>query len=364
MRILMVADGHGGNTHEKAYGKAFERMGHEVHYFTWKEYFKHYPYANHYPTDGNILKSIFYRFQNKAKMGPAMFSLNRDLVKLCQQNKFDLVFVYRGTHIYPRTIQKIKRTGAKVFGYNNDDPFSQVYRPYFWRHFRACVPFYDHIFYYRLKNKADYDSLGVKNVSLLRASFIESRNFKMDQKSLEDSPYNCDVIFIGHFEKDGRDKMVLNLLEKGFNLELYGTNWQQSPYYDQLTKTLGHEVYGLYGEDYNKALNSAKVALVFLSKINNDTYTRRCFEIPAAGTCMLAEYSDDLAHNLYQEGVEALYFKNEDELQLKLKQLLTDDDLRQEIADAAHGRVWHDKHEVYNRAEEVMNVYQRCVDHG
>ena len=79
---------------------------------------------------------------------------------------------------------------------------------------------------------------------------------------------------------------------------------------------------------------------------------------------MLAEYSDDLAHNLYQEGVEALYFKNEDELQLKLKQLLTDDDLRQKIADAAHTRVWNDKHEVYNRAEEVMNVYQRCVDHG
>lgn len=359
MKILMVADGHGGEAHEKAYGIAFDEMGHDVHYFTWKEYFHHHPYAEHYETEDSKLKSIYYRFQNKAKFGPAVCKLNNDLVKNCKENAYDLVFVYRGTHVYASTIEKIKKTGAKVFGYNNDDPFSDVYRPYFWRHYRKCIPHYDHIFYYRHKNKADYEAIGYKNISLLRSSFIQERNFII--KDTSHSPYTCDVIFVGHFERDGRDKALLNLLRQGVNLEIYGTTWQQSEYYDEIVKLLGHDIYGLYGAEYNLALNSAQVALVFLSKINNDTYTRRCFEIPAVGTCMLAEYTKDLANNLYDADKEAVYFKNHDELYDKVKHLLKNDQERQAIAKAGHKKVKSAKHEVRDRAAEVVKVYKRAV---
>jgi spore maturation protein CgeB len=352
----MIADGHGGEAHEKAYGLAMQEMGHEVSYFTWKEYFHHYPYAEYYQTDGNYLKSIYYRLQNKAKVGPALWRLNKDLVEKCQNTKFDLVFIYRGTHIYSNTIEQIKHTGAKVFGYNNDDPFSNVYRPYFWRHYRKCIPHYDYIFYYRHKNKADYESIGYKNISLLRSSYIEERNFKINH--VENSPFKCDVIFVGHFERDGRDKALLNLLKSGVKLEIYGTTWQQSEYYEELKSILGHDIYGLYGGEYNLALNSAKVALVFLSKINNDTYTRRCFEIPAAQTCMLAEYTDDLACNLFIENKEAVYFRDEAELTEKLKDLLRNDEKRMTIAKAGQKKVKSAKHEVRNRAEEVLKIFK------
>lgn len=359
MKILMVADGHGGEAHEKAYGIAFDEMGHDVHYFTWKEYFHHYPYAENYETEGNWLKSIYYRFQNKAKLGPAVCKLNKDLVKKCQQQKYDLVFIYRGTHIFAKTIKNIKKTGSKVFGFNNDDPFSNVYRPYFWRHFKKCIPHYDHIFYYRHKNKDDYDAIGYKTVSLLRSSYIKERNFKIEDTT--NSHYKCDVIFIGHFEKDGRDKALLNLLSSGIKLEIYGTTWQQSEHYEQIVKLLGHDIYGLYGSDYNLALNSAKIALVFLSKINNDTYTRRCFEIPAAGTCMLAEYTEDLANNLYEENKEAVYFRGHDELKDKINALLKNEKLLNNIANAGYQKVISAGNEVRNRAEEVIKVYKECA---
>jgi len=48
--------------------------------------------------------------------------------------------------------------------------------------------------------------------------------------------------------------------------------WENSKYYELFKSKIG-EIKPLYGEDYNKTINKAKIALVFLSKINNDTYT-------------------------------------------------------------------------------------------
>ena len=47
----------------------------------------------------------------------------------------------------------------------------------------------------------------------------------------------------------------------------------------------------------------------FFSRLNRDTYTRRCFEIPAAGTLMLCDYSDHAA-TLFAPGREADFFRD------------------------------------------------------
>lgn len=357
MKVLIVADGHAATFHGDAYGERFKRLGHEVSYFKWQGYFKNYPYAKHYGLKPNKLSSVYYRLQNKLTFGPAVCKLNSDLVKLCHENNYDLVFVYRGTHIKPRTIKEIKKSGALVFGYNNDDPFSKVYRPYFWRHFIKSIPQYDHIFYYRHKNKQDYLNVGYSNISLLRSSYIKELNFKV--KNTNDSPYNCDLIFIGHFENDGRDKTFLQLLKAGANFKLYGTNWHLSAYYEDIKNLLGYDVKPLYGADYNLALNSAQIAIVFLSKINNDTYTRRCFEIPATGTLMLAERTDDLK-SMFTENEEAMYFSTKEEFLEKAQQLVQDKDLCQKVASAGYKKLLNSHHEVTDRVNEVIKVYEQC----
>ncbi len=358
MKVLIASDGHGGEAHAFAYGTRFEEQGHEVTHFTWKDYFKLYQYAANYKTDGNKIKSIYYRAQNKLTFGPALWRLNNDLVQKCKLEKPDLLFIYRGTHIYPCTLKRIKKLGVTIFGYNNDDPFSSVYRPYFWRHFRRCVPHYNHIFYYRHKNEADYKALNYNNISLLRSSYIKERNFKITDTSK--SPFVCDVIFVGHYENDGRDKLIKNLIEKGINIRLFGTGWQASSEYGYLKEKMSGDIKPLYGRDYNLALNSGKIALVFLSKINNDTYTRRCFEIPATGTFMLSEYTKDLAEMLFLESKEADYFKNGEELLEKIKLYLNDNELREKVAMSGYHKVHSAGHEVGDRVKEVIKVYNQC----
>jgi hypothetical protein len=355
LKILLVADGHGAEIYVGALRDGFTKLGHDTRLFTWKDYFKNYPYANVYPTKNNPLASIYYRFQNKFTFGPSMLKLNIDLARQAQSFNPDLVFIYRGTHIYPATIRRMKRLGLTVFGYNNDDPFSPQYPSYFWRHFRRGIFAYDHLFAYRQKNLDDYKKLGYHHASLLRSYYVAVSNFPLPKPK----KYPHQIVFAGHYENDGRDDTLKLLLDNGVDLKLYGTGWHCSKHYDYFTQKLG-PIKPVYGADYNKALNlTAPLALAFLSKLNNDTYTRRSFEIPAAATCMVSEYTGDLAHNLYKPNAEAVYFKTPRELLAQVKKLLASPTRIKKIAQAGHKRLLKDGHEATDRCREILEVLKR-----
>jgi spore maturation protein CgeB len=352
MKILVVADWH-GEIYAQAFFNGFKSLGCDTFKFSWKEYFKHYQYFTRYETDDNRLKSLYYKIQNKFLIGPALWKINKDLIEKCEDLKPDLVFIYRGTHIYPKTIQKLKESfGCKVYGYNNDDPFSSEYKNYIWRFYKKLIPLYDHIFSYRWKNIDDYKSIGYDRVSLLRSYYIRENNFHIE--NLKKNNYSCDVIFIGHFEDDGRDDAIKLLIDNNIDVKLYGTEWEQSKYYSFFIKKQG-EIKPLYA-DYNLALNSAKIALVFLSKLNNDTYTRRCFEIPATKTMMMAEYTDDL-NSMFKEKIDAEYFRNKDELLEKVKYYLNNESKLLEISRNGYERLHTDGHEVVDRCKQILEVY-------
>lgn len=350
MKILVVADWHGAEIYAEVFAKSFEELGHEVRRFSWKEYFKHYQYSTRYETDNNKIKSIYYRLQNKYILGPAVNKINRDLIEQVNLFKPDLIFIYRGTHIHPSTLKEIKKnTSSRVFGYNNDDPFSPRYPKYFWRHFINSVPLYDHLFCYREHNINEFSQLGNTNASLLRSYYTHERNFKLDNINKK-----YDVIFIGHFEDDGRDSCMLDLLENNYIVKLFGTGWEKSKLYQEIVRLNG-EISPVY-DDYNLVLNQSKVALVFLSKLNRDTYTRRCFEIPATGTMMLSEFTEDLA-SLYEPGVEADFFKSKDELIKKVEYYMSNPELALNIGESGRRRLISDGHEVLDRAKQVLNKY-------
>lgn len=351
MKILVAADWHGKKIYAEALCLAFEKLGHEVERFSWKEYFYHYQYPNSYKIKKNILKSIYYRFQNKFTIGPDVKRINRDLIARVIDSNPDLVFVYRGTHVFPSTLKTLKKMSkAKVMGYNNDDPFSSFYPFYYWRHYLKGLRFYDHVFCYRDKNLIESRTFGAKSVSILRSYYCSESNYPIVEPM--DDRYKCDVVFVGHFENDGRDYQLLQLLEAGVKLKIYGPNWKSSHYYNQLRSYCGDITPVL--DDYNLVLNSAKIALVYLSKINSDTYTRRCFEIPAAKTVMLSEFTKDLSENLFIEGKDVEYFRSFDELKSKINMLLEDSDYRKYLVDNAYKRLKSDGHEVLDRAKEII----------
>ncbi len=354
MKIIIVGDFY-FDIYEKAIYDALLVLGYDVNKFSWHEYFKDIPYKKLIFQNG-VLKYLYYKIQYKFAIGPTINKLNKDLLKFIYKNKPDAVLIYRGTHIYPKTIKKIKKIGSIIFGYNNDDPFSKDYPGYFWRHFLKGISFYDYIFAYRQKNIKDYKNIGYSKVSLLRSYYIKENNFYIS--NLLEKKYKNDVVFIGHFENDGRDEKIKYLLENNIEVKIFGGNsWKSSVnagYFNKKEVLLGN----LDSKEYNLNLNGAKISLVFLSKLNNDSYTRRCFEIPATKSLMLSEYSEDL-NNMFEEEKEAAYFRSKEELLEKVKFYLANPEIRKNIAEAGYQRLLKDGHEVSDRVKEIIRVYNQ-----
>lgn len=356
MKILIVGDFH-SQIYEEAFYNSLLESGFETYKFSWCQYFKGYQYNTE--EKKNVIKKIYFKFQNKFLFGPLIRRINNDLIKKTKNIKIDLVLIYRGTHIKPKTILKLKKSGAIVFGYNNDDPFGKDYPRYFWRHFIGSIKLYDHLFIYREKNAKDLLKIGYKNFSLLRSYYIKENNYPILNASNKN--FNCDVIFVGHFESDKRDVYIKHLIENNINIKIFGDKtWEKSKHYSFIIKNNG-PIYSLNKKEYNLALNCSKICLVFLSKLNNDSYTRRCFEIPATQKLMISEYTKDLS-SLFEENKEAVYFRSKEELLEKVKYYLNNPNVRNTISKAGYDRLLKDGHEVSHRTKEIIRIYNKFIN--
>lgn len=349
MRILIAGDWH-SELHEEAVHGAFRQLGHEALKFSWHQYFK--PHGA-----WGRAGSLLLRAQNKYLCGPAIDRLNGDLIERVVAAQPELLFIYRGSHIYPETLRTIRRVSPSVIlaGYNNDDPFSAHYPGWMWRHFLAGIPEYDIVFAYRAKNLLEFEAAGARRVELLRSWYMPERNHPVALSASDMIRYGCDVVFAGHYENDGRLEALEAIVERGWRLRLYGPDYGWHPALRRSRSLRGIiPLSTVWGEEYNKALAGAKIALCFFSKLNRDTYTRRCFEIVGTGTFLLSEFSEDVA-GLFSPGIEADCFASRKELLDKLDVYLNNDEHRYRVASAGRRRLMADGHDAVSRMRYVLS---------
>ncbi|MFN7751448.1 MAG: glycosyltransferase [Pseudomonadota bacterium] len=358
MRILVAGDWH-SDLHEQAVADALEALGHEVTRFAWHHYFGPPRSARGAAIgrDRPRTATLLQRLQNRYLSGPLVGRLNRDLLALAASTRPELVLVYRGTHVRPGTLRALARMHPRpvLLGYNNDDPFGPGQPRSMWRHFLASLPHYDAVLAYRHRNLDEYRAAGARRVRLLRSWFIPARNHPVSLDAADHERYDCDVVFIGHHEDDGRAASLAAAAEAGFRLRLFGHGYEWDPVLARHPALSAlAPVRQAWGEEYNKALCGAKIALCFLSRLNRDTYTRRCFEIPATGTLMLSERTADL-ESMFRPGVEADYFDDPASLLAQLRRYLDDDALRTRVAAAGRARVVADGHDVASRMRDLLD---------
>lgn len=300
-------------------------------------------------TGRNLLEKIEHHYNN----GYYVKKLNNTLLRLCENEKYDIVFLFSARFIYGRTVKRIKLTGAYIAVYNNDDPFSSYYKNYVWKNYLSCVKYADMVYAYRKRNIEDYKAGGVKNIGLLLPYYCKSKDYYIDDDEItEDIP---SVVFMGHFENDERKEYLEALIAAGVQVGI-SDKWG----------TVECEIKGavkLSGkpECYNRIMNKAKIAIVFLSKINGDTYTRRCFEIPAVKTLMIAPYTEDLS-NMFKENEEIVFYRDKRDFLDKIQYYLKHEDKRECIAEAGFLRLKKGGHEVGDRAKMIVQDYLKWKD--
>lgn len=341
MKILFVGAGDFPVYESAFYNAAKEIEGVETELFVWKKYLDAMP------------STFFRKVENKISRGFCVDKINRDLVRLCEEKKYDIVFFYTCRLIYPKTVKAVKEMGSYVAVYNNDDPFADYYPNFFWRHYRNSIKYSDICYVYREKNIEQCKACGAGKVEQLRSYYIKERNYYIpDEENDIDVP---EVLFIGHYEKDERQEYIKALLDEQITVGIPRYRWEnfepENPYLVKLDDTQ---------RLYNQMLNKAKIAIVFLSKINNDTYTRRCFEIPAIKAFMFAPYTEDLA-NMFEEDKEVVFYRDKDEFVSKIKKYLKDDALREQIAQAGYERVMRDGHEAGDKVKQIIADYHESA---
>ena len=332
MRILFVGDSLSAQYVTAFYNEVKKRRNIEAELFDY----------------GSLRKQgIVQRFELHYKDGILIRKTNKKLLKQVESKHYDLVIIYYSTILFGYIIKAMKKCGCKVVMYCNDNPFSTGYRSYIWRQFKRQIPYYDIIYAYRRSNIDDYISRGAKRVELLRSYYISERNYYIPDEEIElDVP---SVVYIGHNENDDREDYIKALLDSGIDIGLNHA-WEEFHYKEEQIHIFPREVATL---KYNEILNKAKIAIVFLSKLNGDTYTRRCFEIPATKTLMIAPYTEELS-KMYLENEEAVFFESQNELVEKVKYYLTHDEERRKIAEAGYQRLMKSRNEVSDRVDKIL----------
>jgi spore maturation protein CgeB len=188
---------------------------------------------------------------------------------------------------------------------------------------------------------------GARRVGLLRSYFDPAVHRPLPRADTSLASFASDVVFVGHYEPDGRAEAMEALLRTTMRVRLFGTGWEAVA--DRPTLAALLPAPRVAGEDYVRAIQASRVALVFLSGRNRDEYTRRCFEIPAIGTAMLAPRTNEM-RELYREGDEVALYGSVDELVSRARALCEDDALRERVATGGATRCRADGHDVVSRA--------------
>jgi hypothetical protein len=335
---ILIAGYYSAFWHEGAWARALRELDHEVIEFPFKDYF-----AN----------GLLGRLQNRLLVGPAVAKVNQDLIHCVENTRPDIVVCYRALPLSVNTIKRLALGKASpiMICYNNDNAFGELSGKAYWRLFKDAIPYYDLHLAYR---DSDVAHLGKDTNSYV----LHPHNMPWLHRVLPENElagWESDICFLGHFEPDRRKNELDTLMKKvPAHYRLHGSFWKEN---SKGMAWQGMDTKELQGEDYVRALNATKIALVFFSTWNADTFTRRVFEIPACGTMMLSQRTETM-QGLYTEDKEAVYFDNADELVDKASFYLKHDDARKRIAEAGRLRCISSGYDIYSRMREWLSVVE------
>jgi len=342
MKILYIGDNHPGSTATHR-AHALSRIGHKVSIQDPGEPCQaalqsRWSRILHFRTG--------FRFLQKA-----MISWVMQLYKTTERP--DLIWIDSGELLGYKCIKALKLWNCPIVLYNVDDPTGKRDGSRFDSLLKA-LPLYDLVVVVRKESESECITLGAKKVMRVFRSYDEVAHQPYANTQEIPQKFKSDVVFIGTWMRgEKRDQFLLDLINKGVPLSIWGNSWERSRFFPKLKEN--YKGKSLQGKDYIAAIQGAKLCLGLLSKGNRDLHTTRSLEIPYAGGLFCAQRTSE-HEALYKEGIEAAFWsdatecaevchsllKNEDRENLRLKGMarvrslqLGNEDICRAIIDAA-----------------------------
>lgn len=308
---ILFLGANGGNAIKRA--RALQRLGHEVMAIDPLSLF---------PFKDFVGKLIYYT-------GAPLIEkyLKKKLLPIIKSYSFDITFVDNGELIGRDILKVLKKISLLIINYNNDDPFGTRDKKK-WRLYLDAVPDYDLLAVVRPVNVSEAYAHGAKKVLQVFMA-VDELDGPREITPEDRLRFSHEILFIGTWMPE-RGPFLLELIKAGLPLRIYGNSWQKAPEWPALQVVWQGPA--IYGDDYIKAIQLAKISLGLLSKGNRDLHTTRTFEIPYCGGLLCAERTSEHLQ-LYQEDEEAVYWKDAAECIEKCHKLLENDEMRHDIAE-------------------------------
>lgn len=254
---------------------------------------------------------------------------NKKIKRLVTFNQYDIVWIDKGMTIWPSTLRYIRQMlpNAKIVNYSPD---TMSLRHNQSQQYLECLPLYDIFFTTKSFILDDMRRLGARDIRFVNNAYESTFHYPRHLTEQDYKDLGADVGFVGYWEAN-RCQSILYLADHGVHIKVFGdARWSKYKNYSPNLTIIPHT---LTGDDYAKSFRAFKISLCFLRKKNMDYQTTRTMEIPACGGFMLAERTEEHL-SLFEEGKEAAYFDNNDELLQKCRYFLTHKTERQAIAEA------------------------------
>lgn len=315
--------------------RALERLGHEVAGVHTVEPWRRASWRKR-------------QLQRRIQSGSVIDEINRSVLEAARAFQPELVWAEKQEYLRTTTLDKLRRLGARLVHFTPDPYFSLD-----WKRTRLmdrAIREFDVLVYCKAYERAAYERLG-KPLIYMPLGFCDERHRPLnDQKK----SWACDVGFLGGWEPR-REQMLHQVVAGGFGLTIRGGAWEflqdgrwtlrrhivlrqlagQEPFAFRQDPLLAaaHKGDEVYGDDYARALSGARIGLGFLRVVCPDQHTTRSFEIPACGSMLLADRTDE-HRAFFEEGKEAEFFSSPDELIDKLRFYLANESARIRVSAA------------------------------
>ena len=250
----------------------------------------------------------------------------------------DLVWVDGCPELPPDFFRWVKDQDYRVLNYIIDDPFGGRDRRK-WDLWVKSLRHHDLTVVVRVQNIEEARRRGAKRVVRVLMSCDPQAHAPITLTDTDRDKWASEVAFIGTWMPE-RGPFLQRLLELGVPLSIWGDRWHKAPEWPQLQASWRGPA--IYGSDYVKAVQCAKVIIGLLSVGNRDLSTTRSAEVPFIGGAVFCAQRTPEHEAMLKDGFEAFFWSTSDECARLAISLLADPDLRHRLAAAAQQRIRRD----------------------
>ncbi|RZJ53065.1 MAG: glycosyltransferase family 1 protein [Flavobacterium sp.] len=304
---------------------------------------------------GNIFRKKYNTIGQKIihKIYPKLIldEINNKLLDEISIINPDIVWVFKGMEIYPKTLLEIRKKGIFLINYNPDHPFSFAHKGSGNANVKNSLSIYHLHLSYSKNIINELAKIYSADVLFLPFGYDHTGNVYDFLPSEEINK----IAFVGNPDAN-RTKILNNLASNGYSIDVFGNGWAK--YVKAQNIKINDPI---YGPELWETLQKYRIQLNIFRPHNLNSHNMRTFEVPSVGGIMLAPASEE-HFQFFEDNKEAFFYRNEDELMKICEKILSLPKAEaNKIRKAAHLRCIASKYSYLDRSEYLKSIFENYI---